>query len=114
MEILIPSVAAFQSVAFVSFFNQASWAFGGCLDKTSNLTPSFWTSDGYSCYFLFFLKMLKISQDETNDKKKSRESVRDIWLLFSVQLTAHSLPKRTREREEERGEREARKENKAS
>lgn len=47
-------------------------------------------------------------------KKKSRESVGDIWLLFSVQLTAHSLPKRTREREEERGEREARKENKAS
>lgn len=68
MEILIPSVAAFQSVAFVSFFNQASWAFDGCLDKTSNLTPSSWTSDGYSCHFLFF-KMLKISQDERNEKK---------------------------------------------
>lgn len=84
MEILIPSVAAFQSVAFVSFFNQASWAFDGFLDKTSNLTPSSWTSDGYSCYLFIYFLMLKISQDERNDKKKRAGKAPGTFGCFSV------------------------------
>lgn len=44
------------------------------------------------CFWIFRLKLVRM-----REMRKSRESIGDVWLHFSVQLTAHSLPKRTGE-----------------